>query len=159
MRTLVIVGCGEMKASVACEARDLYLSTLFRLARAYAEVAGDDWLIMSAKHGLVAPDKVLEPYDFTIVGKGKHERMALRHCVQADFAGYVMSHADIASGRKVEGLRVVALVGKVYAEILKLTGMRDILEFPLDGLQIGERQAWLKSQKLLLQSAPSIAVA
>jgi len=155
MRTLVIVGCGEMKASLACEARDLYQSTLFRLARAYAEAAGDDWMIMSAKHGLVYPDRVLEPYEYSIIGKGKHERMALRHCVQADFAGYLLERPEIASGRKVEGLRVVGLVGKVYAEILKLTGMRDIIEFPLEGLQIGERQAWLKSQKLLLQSAPT----
>lgn len=159
MRTLVIVGCGEMKASLACEARDLYQSTLFRLARAYAEAAGDDWMILSAKHGLVYPDRVLEPYEYSIIGKGKQDWWTLRHCVQADFAGYLLDHRDIASGRKVEGLRVVALVGKVYAEILKATGMRDLLEFPLEGLQIGERQAWLKSQKLLLESAPSLAPA
>jgi len=147
MRTLTIVGCGDMKASTACPAAYLYLSTLFRLAREYAEVVGNDWLIMSARHGLVEPTRVLEPYDYTITGKGKDVWWALRHRIQADFAGYVLDHKDITSGRKVSGLRVIALVGKTYADILKTTGMRDIIEFPLDGLQIGERQAWLKRKR------------
>jgi hypothetical protein len=36
---------------------------LFRKAAAYAEANSDRWYVLSAKHGLIAPDTVIEPYD------------------------------------------------------------------------------------------------
>ncbi len=42
-------------------AKDLYVSALFDKERAYAERTGIPWFILSAQHGLVAPDEVLEP--------------------------------------------------------------------------------------------------
>jgi hypothetical protein len=37
-------------------AKDAYTGSFFRRNREYAETFGDDWAILSAKHGLVAPN-------------------------------------------------------------------------------------------------------
>jgi len=61
-RSLVLVGCGADKADEPQPAKDLYRSSYFSVKRDVAELA-DTWFILSAEHGLVAPDRVLEPYD------------------------------------------------------------------------------------------------
>lgn len=61
-----IVPCGDAKLSHAAPARDLYTGSQFRyvfpLAEAAAERTGGEVFILSALHGLVEPDRVLEPY-------------------------------------------------------------------------------------------------
>lgn len=61
-QTLVLVGCGADKADTAQPARDLYRSSYFSLKRDVAELA-DAWYIISAEHGLLAPDRIIEPYN------------------------------------------------------------------------------------------------
>lgn len=51
------------------EARELYCSPLIRMERVYAERHRDRWFILSAKCGLVAPERVIEPYDETLKDK------------------------------------------------------------------------------------------
>ena len=160
MRTLVIVSCGDSKLASPAPAKDLYTSTLFKLARRYAELAGNAWLIMSSKHGLVEPDTVLEPYDYTIIGKGKDVKQTFQFCIQADWSHYIRQYPECLlkpetpenPGRyqKIGNIVVQALVGEEYADILRKTGMRDVVTFPLAGLQIGERQRWLKQEALRL---------
>jgi hypothetical protein len=58
-----LVGCVKSKQSQAAPARELYVSPLFRGRRAWVERTCDRWFILSAKHGLVEPDRVLAPYD------------------------------------------------------------------------------------------------
>jgi hypothetical protein len=63
-----LVACSRLKADRPLPARELYVSPLFRAARAYAErrYGSECWLILSAKHGLVDPETVLAPYDVTL---------------------------------------------------------------------------------------------
>ncbi len=61
-----LVGCGARKLARPAPARELYTGTLFRLSSAYAERVCDEWYVLSALHGLVRPDVVLEPYDLTL---------------------------------------------------------------------------------------------
>jgi hypothetical protein len=58
-----LVGCASAKLSQPAPARELYTSPLFRKASAYAEATCTRWYVLSAKHGLVAPDAILEPYN------------------------------------------------------------------------------------------------
>jgi hypothetical protein len=64
---IFIVPCGDAKLSYAAPARDLYTGSQFRyvfpLAEAAAQATGGAVLILSALHGLVEPDRVLEPYN------------------------------------------------------------------------------------------------
>lgn len=64
-----LVGCVKTKIDRPAPAEDLYVSALFRGRRAFVEATCDRWFILSAKHGLVAPDDVLEPYEETLNGK------------------------------------------------------------------------------------------
>jgi hypothetical protein len=62
-----IVPCGNAKLPHAAPARDLYTGAQFRyvfpLADAAARRTGGEVFILSALHGLVEPDRVLEPYN------------------------------------------------------------------------------------------------
>lgn len=62
-RRIGLVGCVKRKAAAPSPARDLYTSPLFIGRRRYVEASCDEWWILSAKHGLVGPGEILEPYD------------------------------------------------------------------------------------------------
>jgi hypothetical protein len=64
--TVGLVGAASQNLQRPAPARDLYASQLFRKASAYAEAICDRWYILSAKHGLVHPDTVIEPYDMRL---------------------------------------------------------------------------------------------
>ena len=61
-----LVACCDAKASTPCQARDLYISPLFRAARDFAERSYTGWLILSAKHGVLQPTATVEPYDVAL---------------------------------------------------------------------------------------------
>jgi hypothetical protein len=55
--TAILLGCVKTKRDHRAKARDLYCSPLWRARRSYAEANGPPWLILSAKHGLVEPNR------------------------------------------------------------------------------------------------------
>lgn len=63
---IALVPCGATKLPHAAKAADLYTGALFRKLRAYAERHADRWYILSAKHGLLLPDTVVDPYNHTL---------------------------------------------------------------------------------------------
>jgi hypothetical protein len=74
MSSICLIACASSKVPVAAPARELYSSALFRKSRALAESRFDKWFILSAKHGLVFPDQILEPYNQTLNGMPPDER-------------------------------------------------------------------------------------
>lgn len=137
MRTLVLVGCGKLKLPHAAPSKDLYIGPLFKKARAYAELVGDEWAILSAKHGLVLPGTVIEPYDETMDQKTK---------VGRTFWGTTV----LTSIRKIlprgERVKCICLASEAYLEFWGMDlDLRDSLtiEKPLEGLGIGERLQFL----------------
>lgn len=72
---LILVGCGKKKKKEYLDkqkykAKNLYTSKYFKLKRKYAEQYGDLWYILSAKHGIVPPEKLIEPYDLRLSKNG-----------------------------------------------------------------------------------------
>src|SRR3546814_14699200 len=61
-----LVACVAAKLDRPAPARDLYASPWFQKARAYVERQGGAWFILSAKHGLIAPETVIAPYAETL---------------------------------------------------------------------------------------------
>jgi hypothetical protein len=82
-----LVACVAAKLDHAAEARDLYISPWFRKARAYVERTGSPWLLLSAKHGLIAPGAVIEPYDATLGTMCAHARRLWGARVLDELAG------------------------------------------------------------------------
>lgn len=136
-----LVGCSSQKASARCAARDLYTSPLFRAARAYAEATCAHWLILSAKHGLLDPNSVIDPYDVSLsfASQERRERWGLQVGRQLDGALPWPAYANA---------ELVVLVGSAYADVIHTPDVARPREFhweePLRGLGIGERLRWLQ---------------
>lgn len=142
MRTTVgLVGCSSAKLSRPAPARELYTSALFRKAAAYAERECDRWYVLSAKHGLVAPDTILEPYDV---------KLGRRHREAAKDAGPIWDWAARVQGQLAEELAdvpkvsLVALAGEQYRTVLHPCQWP--FSIPMKGLGIGEQLAWLANE-------------
>ena len=63
--SIILVACCGPKLPEPAPAADLYVSSLFKKARTYAERRGR-WFILSALHGLLNPTKEIAPYDVTL---------------------------------------------------------------------------------------------
>ena len=120
-----LVSCSSTKLDHAAPARELYTSPLFKKARALAEASGQPWLILSAKHGLVHPDTVLEPYDSSVAGKTAEDRRCWAQAVRHKLRGMFWDQPR----------QFVVFAGRAYSAAVE--GMP--AAFPLEGLQVGER--------------------
>lgn len=129
----VLVSCVGEKASEPTMAENLYQSTWFKKAREYAKTNGDRWYILSAKYGLVKPDRVLRPYEKTLNAMTKMQRVDWGMKVSAQI------NATIPSPSKI-----VILAGRKYREFLDLPNY--LLETPLSGMGIGQQLSWFNQQ-------------
>jgi hypothetical protein len=66
VRRSALVGCGDAKHGGLLPAREKYRSTYFNLKRDFAETLCARWWILSAKFGLLNPDRVIDDYDVAI---------------------------------------------------------------------------------------------
>ena len=87
--SLILIGCVKSKRSSSSAAKDLYDSPLWRCRRAYAEQAGVPWYILSAKHGLLAPETVITSYDKSMKDLSAAERRAWSARVMDDLTAKV----------------------------------------------------------------------
>lgn len=135
----VLVACTRRKLDHPAPAADLYQSTWFRYARRYAEAYADRWYILSAKHGLLRPDQVIEAYDLSLASMSQSERQTWARQV----ATRLVCEEMIDQGRPV-----VLLAGKVYRQFLAadLHSFGFAMAAPLASLGIGQQVAWLKGQ-------------
>lgn len=155
--TLVLVGCGSRKGPVAAPAAELYQGSLFCASLRHArslEEKGAKVRILSARHGVLDPAKVIEPYDQTLTSAREIDAWADRVvCDVIRDNKELLEHST---------LRVVLLAGKTYADpVVALLRQwcaawpgragKIVVERPLHRLTMGRRLAWLKSQA---ESAP-----
>jgi cytoplasmic iron level regulating protein YaaA (DUF328/UPF0246 family) len=134
---VALVSCVKKKQSSAAPARDLYLSHLFRGLRRYAESHADVWYILSAEHGLLKPDQVIEPYERTLNTMPKRDRTAWAERVRQQLLEILPANAE-----------VTLLAGLRYREGIE-TFLREqgfTVSVPLEGLKIGEQLQRLKQE-------------
>lgn len=60
---ILIINCSKLKSNVAGPARDVYIGPIVQLGLKFASMKGWNPIILSGKHGLISPDKVIEPYN------------------------------------------------------------------------------------------------
>ena len=58
-----LISCCKEKLNHVAPAQELYCSSYFKLSKAWITKRVDQWGILSAEHGLIMPDQVIEPYD------------------------------------------------------------------------------------------------
>src|SRR5258708_22437215 len=66
-----LISCSKSKGGHRDLARNMYVSPLYRKSMMVAEGWGLSFSILSAKHGLLNPNDVIEPYDLTLKGASK----------------------------------------------------------------------------------------
>jgi hypothetical protein len=136
-KRVALVACVGKKEAQPMAARDLYASDWFRKASAYAAREADEWYILSARYGLVSPDRVIAPYDETL------KRMPA--AARREWARKVLNALAL---RLEPGDTVIVLAGQAYraglVEPLQTMGCHVLI--PMEGLRIGQQLAWLKRQ-------------
>ncbi len=135
-RTVALVGCSARKLERPAPARGLYTGVLFQYARTWVTGNGWPWHVLSAEHGLVDPDQVLEPYD-----------TRFRQSAPSEWVDEVWQSLL----ERYDGLTVhfKLLAGLPY-RVQLMRRIQDHLgwtaEAPLAGLGIGQQIAWLRER-------------
>jgi hypothetical protein len=138
-----LVSCSKAKLADAAPARELYSrSALFRGARCYVGRTCDRWFVLSAKHGLVLPDQVLEPYDQTLKDASPTERRAWSQRVLTQLG----TELGDLQGITFEVHAGVTYLGAGLASGLARAGA--FIENPVEGLSFGKRLSFYKLECL-----------
>lgn len=136
-----LVGCVKSKRPRPAPARDLYVSELFRGRRSYVERSCDQWFILSAKHGLIDPDAILEPYDESLTTATAAQRAA--------WSARVLSSLERSLG-PVAGITFEIHAGRAYTGAGLVAGLLArgaTVEQPAAGLRQGEQLSFYKSAR------------
>lgn len=134
-----VVACSSKKNDPAVvgkrrlQARDLYgASDLFRKASSYADAVTDEWVILSAKYGLVTPDRLLPYYNQALPRSGNK-------------AWAAKVRRSLEDRYDLDRTRFLVLAPSHYRKYL-FTGSDLDYEAPMKGLGIGQQLGWLKTR-------------
>ncbi len=132
--TIALISCTRRKSGVRSTVRDLYApSQLFSKSLAYAErgLGADVVLVLSAEHGVLSLNDVLDPYE-----------RSLRSIPKLGREGWGMQVvADLRQRFTGQRPSYVGLAGRTYLDPLRPHIAR--LDEPLAGMGIGKRLRWL----------------
>ncbi|MFA9427062.1 DUF6884 domain-containing protein [Natronorubrum sp. A-ect3] len=134
-RVLALVGCGSKKRKQPTAAKALYISSYFIKKRQWAEGC-HAWRILSAEHGLVHPDEVLEPYDTALVDLDDTETRRWAEDVMTDLRPLL---DDFNA--------VVVLAGRDYFTPIRggLDQAAPAVQWPFEGKQLFDQMDWLEN--------------
>ncbi len=130
-----LVACVKSKRATPTRAADLYTSPLFRGGRRAVEQSCDRWFILSAKHGLLDPDEVVEPYEETLSGAPRQDKRRWSRRVLGQIFALV----------EPEGVVFEIHAGEDYHAWGLSRGLRDAgaqVELPTAGLPLGRKLAY-----------------
>ncbi len=138
--TVSLISCASTKGMQSTKARDLYCSPLFRYTVQFVEATlkpGDSWWIISAKHGLLSPETIIEPYDLTIHQLTKKQREHWASCI----AKQLLINYGNKAGLALYGGRLYC---KYLIPVLTVVGFE--VHQPFKGLGCGQRLQLLKKR-------------
>ena len=135
--TIYLVSCVSTKRQSRSPARDMYISDWFIKARNYVQSKQRPWFILSAKYGLLHPDRVITPYEMTLKNMKVSERKV--------WAEKVIRQMD---KMLPDAERIVLLAGQDYRQFLldHLNTRASCIDIPMAGMRIGEQKQWLAAR-------------
>ena len=132
-KRIVLISCVSKKLPFRAKAKDLYVSTLFKLNLKYAKKLKPDAIyILSAKYGLLNLEQEIDPYEQTL------NKMQASEIKQ--WANQVIEQLQKIS--PVNETEFIFLAGENYRKYL-LPHLKNV-QIPLKGLRIGEQLQRLK---------------
>ena len=132
-RRIGLVGCVKDKEPEPAAARRLYSSPLFRGRKAWVQRSCSSWFILSAKYGLIHPDRWIEPYDQTLKDASPAQRRIWSQEVLAELTRCLGD---------VSGAVFEIHAGVEYRDSGIVAGLEDrgaVVEVPTEGLSLGEQ--------------------
>ncbi|MBW9173376.1 DUF6884 domain-containing protein [Clostridium estertheticum] len=133
MSKIALISCTSLKKDYSCQAKELYSeSAIFRLEYELASILADEVYILSAMHGLVAKDTILEPYNYTLMNKSRD--------VKRQWSNKVLN--SLRDKFSLEKDEFIILAGNDYSEYL-LPSIKNYW-LPLKGKCQGERRPMLQ---------------
>ena len=130
-KRIVLLVCVATKLPHAAPARELYNSPLFKSSLRYAEsLHPDDIVILSAKHYVVPLNKVLKPYNKTLLNMPQDE--------VREWAVQVLK--ILADKYDLDNDKFIILAGDKYRKYI--TPELAHWSAPLKGLRIGQQLSW-----------------
>lgn len=113
-------------------AGEMYQSPVFKKAAAYCQRNYDRWFILSAKHGLLDPKFVIDPYEASLKSMSREERARWAEMVLGQIARLTRPDATFYfhTGQRYREF----LVGQLPAVL------------PFEGLTIGQQLAWYETE-------------
>ena len=127
-KRIVLISCVRQKLPHRAKVKDIYVSTLFKLSLKYArKLQPDGIFVLSAKHGLLPLEKVIEPYEETLKSKPAGEIEIWASCVLD----------QIKAICSIDQTEFILLAGDRYRKYL-LPHIKHCT-IPLEGLRIGEQ--------------------
>jgi len=135
--TIGLVSCVKTKLKVPAKAKDLYISSLFKKSRRWAECNCDEWFVLSAQYGLVDPEQSAKPYELTMKSFPIADRKR--------WARKVYKTMDNVGLLKPDS-KFIWLAGLDYSHELSLLLSGYPQHHPLKGLRMGKRLKWLGKQ-------------
>ncbi len=138
MRQLTLVACVSGKLDHAAPAEELYQGQWWKAAKGFAQMRPGSWYALSARHGIVSPSQMLAPYDETLIGKPKTERIQWSEKVIEQLGAIAAPGAEITfvTGRKYREFVIPKL----------LTNPNEVwtARVPAAGLNIGQQIQFFK---------------
>lgn len=132
-KRIVLISCVSQKLPHRAKAKDLYVSTFFKLNVKYANsLSPDEIYILSAKYGLLALENKIEPYEQTLNNMRTDEIK--------EWANRVLQQLKLVAS--LEETEFIFLAGDKYRKYL-LPHIKNAT-VPLEGLRIGEQLQRLK---------------
>lgn len=132
-KRIILISCVSKKLDHHAKAKDLYISTLFKLNLKYAEqLAPDEIFVLSAKHGLLTLEQEVEPYEQTLNDMRSSEiRVWANRIIEQIREHFIIDDSEFTF-----------LAGDKYRKYL-LPHIK-YYKVPLEGLRIGEQLQRLK---------------
>lgn len=135
---VALISCTSSKKEYPCKASEMYSpSPRFALAYQYAKQVAEVVYVLSAKHGLLCENEVIEPYNETLNDKSTAERRS--------WASGVLK--SLEERHSLETDQFIILAGRVYNEFL-LSSLKQH-SLPLEGQSMG---MWIPKLKELLNT-------
>ncbi len=106
MKILVILACSKSKRKFECKAEDLNIGQLFNSIKQFCYEFEFPFLILSAKYGLIKPEKIIAPYD----NKIKY----VKHIKELQLSNDSIIHEINQNYEKV-----LLIMGRTYKKVLE----------------------------------------
>ncbi len=125
IKRIALVACVSSQSDSPAPASELFQGEWFSLCRQYGMQCSEEWYILSAKYGLIAPEVVIEPYSDTIRGMNTPARRQWAHRVSLNLPAVVPKNAYVTllAGSRVRDV-IVPQLEKLGCEVnLPLSGL------------------------------------